>query len=403
MDSRSLIPLAEAQAQLLAMAPALRAVSLPLSKAVGRNLSEDIVATRDQPAADLSAMDGYAISAKHNTIGPWPIIGASSAGQPFVGAFDTSSAVRIFTGAVLPKGADTVIMQENVNIKNSMLHLKPDTLVEIHRHVRPKAGEFSAGDVLVSANTRISPAIIGLIAAAGRPEVAVFADVKVALIATGNELIKPGEVPQLGQITSTNDVMLSALLARAGVELFDPVFAADDLDALCCAITNASEADIIITIGGASVGDHDLVRPALESLGADLGFWKVAMKPGKPVMAGRLGTQIIIGLPGNPVSAYVTALLFAMPLIAKCLGDPQPLPRTFSATLGADVAENGSRADHIRAWSKPSEHGPSIVLPIGMNDSAALTALAKADCLIVRSPFAPAAKAGENVTIIKLT
>jgi molybdopterin molybdotransferase len=398
-----LISLPEAQAQLLAMAPALRAVSLPLSKAAGRILREDIIASRDQPAADLSAMDGYAISAQHNTSGPWPIIGASSAGQPFIGAFDTSSAVRIFTGAVLPHGADTVIMQENIFIENSILHLKPNTLFEKYRHVRPKAGEFSAGELLVSANTRISPAIIGLIAAAGYAEVAVSDDVKIALIATGNELVKPGEVPRLGQITSTNDVMLSALLARAGVAIFEPVFAADDLDALRGAITSASEADIIITIGGASVGDHDLVRPALESLGADLAFWKVAMKPGKPVMAGRLGTQIILGLPGNPVSAYVTALLFAAPLIAKCLGDPQPLPRTFSATLGADLAENGSRADHLRAWRKPNEDDPSIVLPIGMNDSAALTALAKADCLIVRAPFAPAAKAGENVTIIKLT
>lgn len=398
-----MISLAEAQAQLLAMAPALRTVSVPLSKAVGRILCEDIIASRDQPAADLSAMDGYAISAGHNRTGPWPIIGASSAGQPFFPPFDTKSAVRIFTGAVLPRGADTVIMQENITIEHNMLHLKPNILVKKLCHVRPKAGEFSAGELLVSANTRISPAIIGLIAAAGYAEVAVSANVKVALIATGNELVKPGEVPEFGQITSTNDVMLSALLARPGVEIFDPVFATDSLEELRTAITNARAADIIITIGGASVGDHDLVRPALESLGADLSFWKVAMKPGKPVMAGQLGTQIILGLPGNPVSAYVTALLFAAPFIATCLGETQPLPPTQRATLGADLAENGSRTDHLRAWSKPTAHSSAIVLPIGLNNSAAMTALAKANCLIVRAPFAPAAKAGENVTIIKFT
>ncbi len=353
---------------------------------------------RDQPAADTSAMDGYAVCATDNPAGPWPIIGASTAGQPFEGTFATDSAVRIFTGAVLPPGADSVIMQEAVTSENNILRIKADTLVEMRRHVRRKSGEFSTGDTLVAANTRITPAIIGLIAAAGHAQVKVSAGVKIAIIATGDELVKPGEPTQIGQIPSTNDVMLSALLAGPGVEIFEPVHATDDLDALRNVVTNARAADIIITIGGASVGDHDLVRPALESLGATLAFWKVAMKPGKPVMAGRLGQQIIIGLPGNPVSAYVTTLLFVVPLIAKWLGDPEPMPRVHTATLGADIGENGPRTDHLRAW-----HGVTGVIPIGVNDSAAMTALAKADCLIVRAAYAPSAKAGENVAIIKLT
>ncbi len=392
-----MISLAEAQAQILAMAPTSRTILLPLSDACGRFLREDITATRDQPPVDISAMDGYAVSAADNPTGPWPIIGVSSAGQPFKGTFATNGAVRIFTGAVMPQGADTVIMQEDVNSENNVLLIKADKSVERRRHVRPKAGEFSAGDTLVPANTRITPAILGLIAAAGHAQVTVSNTVQIALIATGDELVKPGEPLQIWQIPSTNDVMLSALLAGPGVEIFEPAHAPDDLNALRSAITQAREADIIITIGGASVGDHDLVRPALESLGAEIGFWKVAMKPGKPVMAGRLGEQIIIGLPGNPVSAYVTALLFVIPLIAKCLGEPDPIPMVQTAILGTDLAENGPRTDHLRAW-----HRANGVVPIGLNDSAAMTALAKADCLIVRAPHAPAAKAGENVAIIKL-
>jgi molybdopterin molybdotransferase len=394
-----MISLSEAQTRILALAHASKPVSVPLAQAMSRILLSDVIALRDQPAADLSAMDGYAICAAENQAGPWRVIGESAAGTPFTGAFTSDAAVRIFTGAVLPEGADSVIMQENVLINNNGLSINPQNVPEVEDHIRPRAGDFGRGSLILHAGTRLSAASLGLLAASGHGHVTVAKEVHIALITTGNELVAPGEPTGIGQIPSSNDVMLSALLSQPGVRVTASGIIRDDVNAIAKALRDAAEtADIIITIGGASVGDHDLVRPALEACGAEIAFWKVAVKPGKPMMAGTLDGKTVIGVPGNPVSAYVTTLLFVRPLINKMLGMSDPILPTQSAQLAVALPQNGSRTDHIRA-----QHDENGVIPVGLNDSAAIRALASANCLIVRQPHAPPAKAGDLVEIILLT
>ena len=393
-----MIGLEEAQARLLSLANE-RLVSIEhvaLIEAHGRFAAADIYARRNQPDADLSAMDGYAISASH-LAGPWTVIGESAAGNPFAGSCTPADAVRIFTGAVLPGGANTVVMQEDVARVGNVMSLLPGMTLRPGQHVRKRASDFEQDALLVSEGSGISAAQIGLIAAAGHAVVPVRAPVAVTIISTGDELVAPGEPTEIDQIPASNDVMLSALLARPGVSIRSSGIVPDRKEAIAKALEDAADADIIITIGGASVGDHDLVRPALLEAGAEIDFWKVAMKPGKPLMAGRLDHSLVLGLPGNPVSAYVTALLFAGPVLEALRGNPVPLPRRQAACLGEDLPANGSRTDFIRAqWLNGQ------VVPVGRNDSAALTALSRADCLIVRPAYASAAKAGESAEILEL-
>ena len=388
-----MIALDEAQARLLALVPdaVMRSEIVPLAQVHGRYCLEPIIALRNQPAADLSAMDGYAMGSD----GPWRVIGESAAGQSFASSCAVGEAVRIFTGAVLPPGCDRVVMQEDVTRDGDMISTAVNP--KPGKHVRAKGGDFSTGAALAAKGDLLSPARLALIAAGGHGAVKVARPIRVALISTGSELVPPGEATRDDQIPASNDLMLAAFLDRPGVIIENRGTVPDDPAALDAALAHASAADLIITIGGASVGDHDLVRPALLAAGAEMDFWKVAIKPGKPLMAGRLGDALIIGLPGNPVSAFVTALLFARPAIAAMLGATAPLPPMGTARLASPLPANGNRTDHIRAVRTDAG-----VAPVGVNDSAALSALAIADLVIVRPPNTPALDAGAKVPVIAL-
>ena len=388
-----MIPLDTAQARLLALVPnaMTRCEIVSLAKASGRYCLETIRALRSQPAADMSAMDGYAMGSP----GPWRVIGESAAGLAFDRSCAPGEAVRIFTGAILPPGCNRVVMQEDVTREGAMVSVTYET--EPGRHVRSKGGDFSTGALLADIGDLLTPARLALIAAGGHGAVKVARPIQIALISTGSELMPPGQPTRDDQIPASNDLMLAALLERPGASIENVGAVPDDPAALDAALASVRGVDLIITIGGASVGDHDLVRPALLAAGAEMDFWKVAIKPGKPLMAGRLGEALIIGLPGNPVSAFVTALLFARPAIAALLGAANPLPPVRTARLATPLPANGNRTDHIRAVS--SIDG---VTPVGVNDSAALSALAIADVVIVRPPNTPALDVGALVPIIAL-
>jgi molybdopterin molybdotransferase len=306
--------------------------------------------------------------------------------------------VRIFTGAIVPPGADAVVMQEDVERDGETVRLSGDAPQPMAgRHIRKQASDFGEGDVLIRAGTCLLPPRLALAATAGHGSLPVAPPLRVSVLSTGSELVPLGEPCSEEQIPASNGVMIAALAARPGVIVDDLGIVADDPAALADGLDRARGTDILVTIGGASVGDHDLVRPALIEAGASIDFWKVAIKPGKPLMAGMMGPTIVIGLPGNPVSAYVTAMLFLHPLIERMRGNPASGLERGTARLGEALPANGNRTDHIRARLEGG-----VAWPVGINDSAALSALAAADCLIVRPPGAGAAAAGEDVPVLTL-
>ncbi len=390
-----MIALAEAQARLIALAKPVSSEIVPLLQANGRWLTTDIVAIRTQPARDLSAMDGYAICASARRT--WQVVGESAAGKPFCGKIGNNEAVRIFTGAALPSGCDSIIIQENVKRDGDVIALLEDTAPQAGRHVRARGTDFAAGEMLIRAGTRLDAAKIALAAMAGHGSVPVRRPIRIAIISSGDELVAPGTQTDDDHIPATNALMIASMIDALPVEINDIGIVADTLDALINAIKKAANADIIITSGGASVGDHDLVRPALFAAGATLDFWKVAMRPGKPLMAGQLGDSLVLGLPGNPVSAFVTAILFLKPAIAALSGAAEALPRSLTGILGAAMPAVGVRTDHIRA--RLSENR---LFPVGIDDSAALKGLARAHALIVREAGAPTADIGDFVQFIPL-
>lgn len=388
-----LLPVADAQQRLLALAPALAVETVSLNAAAGRWTAAPVTATRTQPEQPLSAMDGYAIRFA-DLPGPWNVIGESAAGRPFAGIVGAHQAVRIFTGAALPDGADTVLIQEEARRESNRLHLHGEGPGGTGSNVRAAGLDFAAGEPLIAPGERLTPARIALAAVAGHAALPVRRRVRVAIAATGDELRAPGAPLAPGQLPESNGVMLAAMLAGLPVEIEDLGILPDRLDALTTAFARVS-ADILVTTGGASVGDHDLVRPALLAAGAQIDFWKVAVRPGKPMMAGTLGDTIVLGLPGNPVSAFVTARLFLLPLIAQLSGAADPLPQTRTTTLGEPLPANGPRADYLRA-----AHRDGRVVAAAIQDSSMLRTLARADCLIVRIPHAPSAKSGDSVEIL---
>ncbi|MBY0284554.1 MAG: molybdopterin molybdotransferase MoeA [Sphingomonas sp.] len=391
----SLLPVTEAQERLFALAPRVNAERVPLGAAAGRWLADDVVANRTQPSADLSAMDGYAVRFA-DLPAPLTVVGESAAGRPFAGTIGPGEAVRIFTGAVMPAGADTVMVQEEAARDGDQLRLDGEGPGRAGRNVRPRGLDFTQGDILIARGERLTPARIALAAAAGHGTLAVARKLRVAVVASGDELVAPGTPVGAGQLPESNGVMLAAMLAELPVEVIDLGILPDELEVMTACFA-AIDADILVTSGGASVGDHDLVRPALTAAGGTIDFWRIAMRPGKPMMAGRRGNAVVLGLPGNPVSAFVTATLFLKPLIAAMAGATNPRPAARSATLGAGLPANDHREDYLRA-----ENRDGRVFAASRQDSSMLQTLARADCLIVRAAGAPEAKAGDSVQILTL-
>nr|WP_310524642.1 gephyrin-like molybdotransferase Glp [Polymorphobacter sp.] len=383
-----------ARARLLEGIMALPSETVGLALARGRVLAADVASTLTQPPFAASAMDGYAVR-WGDIPGPWRVVGESAAGRGWAGKVGPGEAARIFTGAPVPAGADTVVVQEEIDRDGDVARLSGEGPPRLGAHIRKAGQDFAAGAVLGRLGERLTPARIGLLAAGGHGAVPVVRRPLVTLVATGDELVPPGVVPGIDQIVSSNGVMLRALFENAGAVMEDPGIVPDQRAALAGVLERAG-GDVIVTIGGASVGDHDLVVPVLRDLGAEIDFWKVAMRPGKPMIAGRLGGQRVIGLPGNPVSAFVCAMLFVVPLLARMGGRGDALPM-LRLPLASGLPANGARRDHLRGRIVDG-----AAEAFGSQDSALLARLAAAEVLIVRMPGAAAAAAGEMVDCIAL-
>ena len=385
------LSLGEAQMRLLALAPALPVEHRVIEDCAGYFLAEPLTALRTQPAAPLSAMDGYAVRA--GDPGPWRVVGESAAGHPFDRALKHGEAARVSTGAIVPDGTDCVLLQEDCAREGDMLrHL--EALPASGRHVRRAGLDFGTRDLLLPTGTRIGPAQLALAIAAGHQHLAVRRAVRLTVIDCGDELVVPGVPAAAHQLPASNAPMLAALASGLPLEIrrLGPI--PDQLDALAEAFEAARDADIVVTSGGASVGDHDLIRPALDHAGASIDFWRVAIKPGKPLLVARRGAQTILGLPGNPASAFVTGYLFMLPLLRAALGAAQPLPTRLTARLAAPLPPGGRRMEFLRARWADGEVGPEAE-----QDSGALRPLAHANALICREIGAPAASVGDVVPV----
>lgn len=391
----SLLAVAEAQARLLALAIPLPCEQLSISACAGRWLASDLPALRDQPWADLSAMDGYAIRVAEWP-GPWHVTCESRAGGALPSTLPPGESCRIFTGAPLPRGADTVLIQEDARLEGDVLHPQGPA-PSPGRNVRHAGSDFRSSERVLPKGTWLGAAQIALAVLGGHGALPVGGRPRIALLSTGDELVPPGAPTPPGRLPSSNAPMLAALLARLPCDVIDLGIVPDNLDAMTAAFEKASGAHVIVSTGGASVGDHDLVRPAFTKAGGTLDFWKIRMRPGKPLMAGTLGNAIFLGLPGNPVSAFVTATLFLLPLVRYLAGALDPLPRRATATLAAALPGTGDRDDYLRAF-----HTPTGMIAVTSQDSAATAALAQADSLILRPAGSPAAASGDQVVILPI-
>lgn len=389
------LSLAEAWDKLLAVATPLGAEDRPTPAALSHYLAAPLTAKRTQPAADLSAMDGYAV-ALDDVLGPWRLVGESAAGHPFTGTLGEGSAVRISTGAMVPEGAGAILLQENAERSGDVVSLNGQGVPNA-RHIRRTGFDFTTGKELLRAGTLIGAPQIALAVAAGNSTLSVIRKPHIAIIDSGDELASSPDRCEAHQIPASNGAMLEAMASPycQSITRIGPI--ADRLDALVAAFERAADADIIVTSGGASVGDHDLMRPALAAYGADLNFWRVAIKPGKPLMLGKKADQIILGLPGNPVSSYVTAFLFLLPLLRAISGSPAPLPNPRPATLKHPLAGGSARHEFVRAVA---HHDAVWVLD--EQDSSALAALGQSNALIDRPPHAKPLEVGQTVTIYDL-
>ncbi len=393
-------PLEEAQAQLLALAVPLPPGWVAADEAAGRYLAQPVIARRTQPGAALSAMDGYAVT-QGDLAGPWRVVGESAAGHPYAGTMVAGDAVRISTGAVLPADAAAVIVQEDLKRDGEQLMLSGEAPSPPAKHIRPRGLDFVEGAPVLAAGARIGPAQLALALSAGHGRLSVHRRPSVLVMDSGDELSADPEACQEHQIPASNGAMLAAM-ARAlccDVRRVGPV--ADDMDALAAAFAQAEEADVIVTSGGASVGDHDLIKPALEAWGANIDFWRVAIKPGKPILVATRQSggkrQIILGLPGNPVSSHVTAYLFMLPLLRRMLGAAKPLPLVTTLSLREPLPANGGRRTFLRAVTDGT-----LVSAQAVQDSSALASLAASNVLIDRAANAPIVAAGEPVSCLWL-
>ncbi len=403
-SSGGLLPFDTALDRLLALTSPLPAEQRTILDAEGRHLAGDIAARLTQPPADVSAMDGYALRFG-DLPGPLRLVGESAAGRPLGIAIAQGEAARIFTGAHLPAGADTVAVQEDAVVDRGSVAFPVSGPPGIGAHIRRRGIDFAEGAPIARAGDRLSPARLGLVAAAGHKTVSVHRRPRVALLSTGDELVAPGTAPAAGQIIGSNALMIAALLRSFGADVTDFGIVPDKRAALAAAIRSARSHDLLVTIGGASVGDHDLVKPVLEGEGAAIDFWKVAIRPGKPLLAGRLGegadAMLVVGLPGNPVSAFVCARIFLGPLLRYLAGDRSPHDRLETATSAVGLPPNGSRRDFMRATVQSGPDGPTIT-PAPRQDSSLLSVLAGANALLIRPENAPALNAGEIVPVLSL-
>jgi molybdopterin molybdotransferase len=400
----ALMLVAEALGRVLAGTEPLPAQPTPLGDAHGRVLAADLAALRTQPPADVSAMDGYAVRAADVARVPvkLKLVGEVAAGHPFDGTVDAGEAARIFTGGVLPPGTDAIVIQEHTTREGDAVVVT--TSAAKGKHVRIAGLDFADRAVLLRKGRRLSDRDLALAAAMNHPTVPVHRAAKVAVLATGDELVMPGSKADVGEIVYSNGYATMALARREGCAIIDLGIVPDRLVETIAAVRRARElgADILVTSGGASVGDYDLVRNALAAEGLALSFWKVALRPGRPLMHGRLGEMHVLGLPGNPVSAYVCAVLFLVPLIRRLAGRGDVEPALETAVLGCNLPANDERADYLRATLAPSSNGASVATPAPLQDSSMLRPLAQADCLLVREPHAPAAEAGSPCRVLRL-
>jgi molybdopterin molybdotransferase len=395
----ALLPVSEALDRVLAKASPLPSEMVPLAAAHGRVLASDLKALRTQPPADVSAMDGYAVRAVDIASAPVElnVTGEVAAGRPFAGQVNAGDAVRIFTGGVVPPGADTIAIQEHAERNGDRVLIQKST--PANKHIRRAGLDFKKGDVLLPRGRFLTGRDVTLAAATNNASIPVARRAKVAVFATGDELIMAGSEPGPGQIVYSNGYAVTALARNEGAEVIDLGIVPDRIDDTIAAIRRAREAgaDVLVTTGGASVGDYDLVQKAFAAEGVSLSFWKVALRPGRPLMHGVLGGMHVLGLPGNPVSAFVCAFLFLLPLLRRLAGRADAVPETESAVLGSDLPANDERADYLRATLLAG-----TATPLPLQDSSMMQALARADCLVIRAPFDPARRAGDACRILKL-
>ena len=397
-----MIAVAEALDRILANLLPTGAETVPLPEGAGRVLARPVEARLTQPPADVSAMDGYALRAEDAAVGArLRVVGASPAGHPFGGGVGSGEAVRIFTGGAIPPGADAILLQEDAEAGDGFV--VPTEAPRPGRWIRPAGLDFRAGDVLLRPGRRLTARDVGLAAAANHPWLAVHRRPRVAILATGDEIVLPGEALPPGGIVSSNAHALAALVRAAGAEPLVLPIAGDDREAIASTAAAASGCDLIVTTGGASVGEHDLVQAALGPGGFSLDFWKIAMRPGKPLIWGGLRGTPLLGLPGNPVSALVCAVVFLIPALRRLSGLPAGPVETRTGLLGSALAENDRREDYLRAALSRDEEGRAVVTPFPVQDSSMLATLARAEALVVRAPHAPALESGASVAFVELS
>ncbi|WP_198372915.1 molybdopterin molybdotransferase MoeA [Roseomonas rosulenta] len=391
----------DARARILAALSPTAAETVALAEGAGRVLARGVAARLTQPPADVSAMDGYAVRAGDAVEGAMlRVTGAAPAGRPFAGSVGAGEAVRIFTGGFVPEGADAILLQEDATAADGSVRV--NETVRPGRWIRRRGLDFAEGAEVLPAGRKLTARDIGLAAASNNPWLAVHRRPRIGILATGDEIALPGDPIPPGGIVSSNAHALAALVKGAGGDPVVLPIAPDDTAAIADVAASAHAYDLLVTTGGASVGEHDLIQKALGGEGFELGFWKIAMRPGKPLIWGRLGRTPVLGLPGNPVSAMVCGVVFLIPAIARLSGLPGAPAPTRRVIAAVPLAENDRRADHLRATLAVDAQGRMLATPAPVQDSSMLATLARADALVLRAPFAPALPAGAEVEAIIL-
>lgn len=397
-----MISVEEALARILKGLAPLAAEQVSVADGLGRALAEDVRARVTQPPSAVSAMDGYAVRAADLATLPatLKLVGSAPAGGAYGAALKPGETVRIFTGGPVPAGADAIVIQEDAIASGDRITIEQS--VKPGRYVRPQGLDFKAGEVGITAGRRLGPRDVGLAAAMNVPWLSVRRRPRIAILATGDEIVMPGDPLGPNQIVSSNALALAAAVTAWGGAPVNLGIARDTKQSLQAQAAGAHGADLLITTGGASVGDHDLVQSALGERGLAVDFWQIAMRPGKPLIFGRMGDVPLLGLPGNPVSSMVCAIIFVRPAMERMLGLIAPQTQNATARLGRDLGANDKRQDYLRAKLERAPDGELVAVPFEVQDSSMLSRLAHADCLVIRPPFAPAAKAGERVAILPL-